>query len=196
MIRRCEWAKDDLMIQYHDNEWGVPVHDDQNLFEMLTLEGAQAGLSWSTILKRRQTYSKAFSNFSPLKVSRYTQKDVNRLLQDEGIIRNRLKIQSTINNAKQFLAVQKEFGSFDAYIWSFVNNKPIKNNYKKLKDVPASTTLSDKISKDLKKRGFNFVGSTICYAFMQAVGITNDHTVNCFRHRKKTSSIPDPKNLS
>jgi len=196
MIRRCEWAKDDLMIQYHDNEWGIPVHDDQNLFEMLILEGAQAGLSWATILKRRQTYRLAFSNFSPLDVSKYAQKDVSRLLQDEGIIRNRLKIQSTINNAKRFLAVQKEFGSFDAYIWSFVNGEPIKNNYKKLKDVPASTPLSDKISKDLKKRGFNFVGSTICYAFMQAVGITNDHTVNCFRHKKKTSSIPDPKNLS
>ena len=185
MIRRCEWAKDDLMIQYHDNEWGIPVHDDQKLFEMLILEGAQAGLSWSTILKRRQTYRKAFSNFSPLKVSRYTQKDVQRLLQDEGIIRNRLKIQSAINNAKQFLAVKKEFGSFDAYIWSFVNNKSITNNYKKLSDIPSSNALSDKISKDLKKRGFNFVGSTICYAFMQAVGITDDHTINCFRHGQK-----------
>jgi len=185
-MERCEWTKDDLMIQYHDNEWGVPVHDDQKLFELLILEGAQAGLSWSTVLKRRQTYGKAFSNFSPLKVSKYTQKDVNRLLHDEGIIRNRLKIQSAINNAKQFLAVQKEFGSFDAYIWSFVNNKPIINRYKKLKDIPASTPLSDKISKDLKKRGFNFVGSTICYAFMQAVGITNDHIVSCFRYWAKT----------
>ncbi len=188
MTQRCEWAKDDLMIQYHDNEWGIPVHNDQKLFEMLILEGAQAGLSWSTILKRRQTYRKAFSNFSPLEVSRYAQKDVRKLLNDEGIIRNRLKIQSTINNAKQFLAVQKEFGSFDAYIWSFVNNKPIKNNYKRLKDVPALTPLSDKISKDLKKRGFNFVGSTICYAFMQAIGITNDHTVNCFRYKVKPTS--------
>lgn len=185
MTQRCEWAKDDLMIQYHDNEWGIPVHDDQKLFEMLVLEGAQAGLSWSTVLKRRQTYRKAFSNFSLLKVSKYTQKDVNRLLKDEGIIRNRLKIQSAINNAKQFLAVQKEFGSFDAYIWGFVNNKPIKNNYKKLNDIPSFTMLSDKISKDLKKRGFNFVGSTICYAFMQAVGITNDHTANCFRYKAK-----------
>lgn len=184
-MERCEWAKDDLMIPYHDDDWGVPVHDDQKLFEMLILEGAQAGLSWSTILKRRQTYRKAFSNFDPRKVSKYTQKDVDRLLKDEGIIRNRLKVQSAINNAKQFLAIQKEFGSFDAYIWGFVNNKPIKNNYKKLHDIPPSTVLSDKISRDLKKRGFNFVGSTICYAFMQAVGITNDHTTNCFRYKSK-----------
>ncbi len=185
MKQRCEWAKGDMMIQYHDHEWGIPAHDDQRLFEMLILEGAQAGLSWSTILKRRQTYRKAFSNFSPLEVSRYAQKDVRKLLNDKGIIRNRLKVQSAINNAKQFLAVQKEFGSFDVYIWGFVNNKPIRNNYKKPKEIPASTPLSDKISKDLKERGFNFVGSTICYAFMQAVGMTNDHTVNCFRHRKK-----------
>lgn len=184
MTERCEWAKDDLMTQYHDNEWGIPIHDDQKLFEMLILEGAQAGLSWSTILKRRKTYRKAFSNFDPRKVSKYTQKDVNRLLKDDGIIRNRLKIQSTINNAKQFLAIQKEFGSFDTYIWSFVDNKPITNNYKKLDDIPASTPLSDKISKDLKKRGFNFVGSTICYAFIQAIGMTNDHTANCFRYKK------------
>lgn len=183
-MKRCEWAKDDLMVQYHDNEWGIPVHDDQKLFEMLILEGAQAGLSWSTILKRRQTYRKAFSNFDPLKVSKYTQKDVSRLLKDKGIIRNKLKIQSAINNARQFLAVQKEFGSFDAYIWSFVNNVPIKNSHKKLGDIPPSTEISDKISKGLKKRGFNFVGSTICYAFMQAVGITNDHTTNCFRYKK------------
>jgi DNA-3-methyladenine glycosylase I len=187
MTQRCEWAKDDLMILYHDNEWGIPVHDDPKLFEMLILEGAQAGLSWSTILKRRQTYRKAFSNFDPYKVSKYTQKNVNKLLQDEGVIRNRLKIQSAINNAKQFLVIQKEFGSFDAYIWSFVNNKPIKNNYKKLSDIPTSTPLSAKISKDLKKRGFNFVGSTICYAFMQAVGITNDHTTHCFRYKLKIS---------
>lgn len=185
MTQRCEWAKDDLMVQYHDTEWGIPIHDDQKLFEMLILEGAQAGLSWSAILKRRQTYRKAFSNFDPLMVSKYTQKDIDRLLQDKGIIRNRLKIQSTINNAKQFLTIQKEFGSFDSYIWGFVNNKPIKNNYEKLKDIPTSTVLSDKISKDLKKRGFNFVGSIICYAFMQAVGITNDHTTNCFRYKSK-----------
>lgn len=183
-MKRCGWAKDDLMVQYHDCEWGIPVHDDQRLFEMLILEGAQAGLSWSTILKRRQTYRKAFSNFDPLRVSKYTQKDVSRLLKDEGIIRNRLKIQSAINNAKQFLAVQKEFGSFDEYIWGFVNGKPIKNNYKKSSDVPPSTDLSDKISWDLKKRGFSFVGSTICYAFMQAVGITNDHTSGCLGYKK------------
>ena len=186
MAGRCEWAKDELMIQYHDNDWGTPLHSDQKLFEMLILEGAQAGLSWSTILKRRLTYRKAFSNFDPVTVSKYTQKDVDRLLKDEGIIRNRLKIQSAINNAKQFLKIQKEFDSFDSYIWGFVNNKLIKNNYKKLADIPPSTILSDKISKDLKKRGFNFVGSTICYAFMQAIGITDDHTVNCFRYKTKT----------
>ena len=184
-MKRCGWARDDLMVQYHDNEWGIPVHDDQRLFEMLILEGAQAGLSWSTILKRRQTYREAFSNFSPLRVSKYTQKDVDRLLKDEGIIRNRLKIMSAINNAKQFLAVQKEFGSFDEYIWGFVNGKPIKNNYKKPSDVPPFTDLSDRMSEDLKKRGFNFVGSTICYAFMQAVGMTNDHTSDCFRYKSK-----------
>jgi DNA-3-methyladenine glycosylase I len=183
-MKRCGWARDDLMVQYHDTEWGIPVHDDQRLFEMLILEGAQAGLSWSTVLKRRQTYRRAFSNFSPLRVSKYTQKDVNRLLRDEGIIRNRLKIQSAINNAKRFLAVQKEFGSFDKYIWGFVNGKPIKNNYKKPSDIPPSTDLSDRISEDLKKRGFNFVGSTICYAFMQAVGMTDDHTADCFRYKK------------
>lgn len=186
MPQRCEWAKDDLMVQYHDNEWGIPAHDDTKLFEMLILEGAQAGLSWSTILKRRQTYRKAFSNFDPLEVSKYTERDVNRLLKDEGIIRNKLKIQSAINNAGRFLAVQEEFGSFDAYIWGFVDGKPIKNNYKKLSDIPPSTDLSDKISLDLKKRGFNFVGSTICYAFMQAVGMTNDHTANCFRYKSKS----------
>lgn len=185
-MERCKWAKDDLMVQYHDDEWGIPVHDDQRLFEMLILEGAQAGLSWSTILKRRSTYRKAFSNFDPVQISKYTQKDVARLLKDDGIIRNRLKIQSTINNAKRFVETQKEFGSFDAYIWGFVGNKPIKNKYKKPDSVPASTPLSDKISKDLKKRGFNFVGSTICYAFMQAVGITNDHTTNCFRYKTKS----------
>jgi len=170
------------MISYHDSEWGVPVHDDRRLFEMLILEGAQAGLSWSTILKRRKTYQKAFDDFDPKKVSKYTQKDVTRLLSDEGIIRNKLKIKSAINNAKQFLQIQKEFGSFDQYIWGFVNNTPIKNNFKNVSDVPPSTALSDRISADLKKRGFSFVGSTIVYAFMQAVGMTNDHTKNCFRH--------------
>jgi len=184
-MKRCEWAKDELNIEYHDKEWGRPVHDDKKLFEMIILEGAQAGLSWSTILKRRKTYRKAFCDFDPIKVSKFTQKDINRLLKDEGIIRNKLKINSAINNAKQFLKIQKEFSSFDKYIWSFVNNKPIKNKYKKLSDLPATTSLSDKISKDLKNRGFNFVGSTICYAFMQAVGMVNDHTTNCFKSQKK-----------
>ena len=186
MKNRCEWPKDDLMIKYHDIDWGTSVHDDKKLFEMLILEGAQAGLSWSTILKRRKTYRKAFSNFDPHKVSKFSQKDVSRLLKDEGIIRNRLKITSAINNAKQFLKVQKEFGSFDKYVWGFVDGRPIVNKFKRLSDMPASTQVSDKLSKDLKKRGFNFVGSTICYAFMQSVGMVNDHTTNCFRHPKMT----------
>lgn len=184
MRERCEWAKDDLMIEYHDKEWGIPVHDDKKLFEMLILEGAQAGLSWSTILKRRNTYQKAFANFDPVKVAKFSQKDIMRLLKDEGIIRNKLKINSAINNARQFLKIQKEFGSFDKYLWDFVNNKPIVNKFKKLSDIPASTEISDRLGKDLKKRGFNFVGTTICYAFMQAVGMTNDHTSNCFRYGK------------
>ncbi len=170
------------MIKYHDSEWGIPVHNDKKLFEMLILEGAQAGLSWSTILKRRKTYRAAFDNFDPKKISKYTQKDIARLLSDEGIIRNRLKIKSTINNAKQFLLIQQEFGSFDRYIWDFVQDMPIKNNFKNMSDVPPSTILSDMISKDLKKRGFSFVGTTIVYAFMQAVGMTNDHIKNCFKH--------------
>ena len=179
---RCSWAQGPEMIKYHDFEWGIPLHNDKKLFEMLILEGAQAGLSWSTILKRRKTYRAAFDNFDPKKISKYTQKDITRLLSDEGIIRNRLKIKSTINNAKQFLLIQQEFGSFDRYIWDFVQGIPIKNNFKDLSDVPASTILSDLISKDLKKRGFSFVGTTIIYAFMQAVGMTNDHTKNCFRY--------------
>lgn len=179
---RCAWAQSPEVIQYHDEEWGVPVHNDQKLFEMLVLEGAQAGLSWSTILKRRKSYQKAFDGFDPKIVSKYTQKDIARLMSDEGIIRNRLKITSAINNAKQFLAVQKEFGSFDKYIWGFVEGKPIINNFKKQSDVPTFTALSDQISRDLKKRGFSFVGTTIVYAFLQAVGMVNDHTKNCFRH--------------
>jgi len=184
MTDRCEWPNDDLMIECHDKDWGTPVHDDKKLFEMLILEGAQAGLSWSTILKRRKTYRKAFSNFDPHKVSKFSQKDVSRLLKDEGIIRNKLKIISAINNAKQFLKVQKEFGSFDKYVWGFVDGKPIVNKFKRLSDIPASTQVSDKLSKDLKKQGFNFVGSTICYAFMQSVGMVNDHTTKCFRHQE------------
>ena len=181
-MNRCTWAQGQEMIQYHDSEWGIPVHNDKNLFEMLILEGAQAGLSWSTILKRRKTYRAAFDGFDPKKISKYTQKDAARLLSDEGIIRNHLKIKSAITNAQKFLQIQKEFGSFDKYLWGFVNNKPIKNNFAKHSDIPASTELSDKISSDLKKRGFSFVGTTIIYAYLQAVGVVNDHTKNCFRH--------------
>jgi DNA-3-methyladenine glycosylase I len=181
-MNRCTWAQGEEMIKYHDSEWGIPVHDDKKLFEMLILEGAQAGLSWSTILKRRKTYHRAFDNFDPKKISKYTQKDITRLLSDEGIIRNRLKIKSTINNAQKFLQIQKEFGSFERYLWGFVGGKQIKNNFAKHSDIPASTVLSDQISKDLKKRGFSFVGTTIVYAYLQAVGLVNDHTKNCFRH--------------
>ena len=186
---RCVWAKDDLNIEYHDNEWGISQHNDRKLFEFLVLEGAQAGLSWSTILKRREGYRKAFSNFDPLQVSKYTTKHVEKLLGDKEIIRNRLKINSAINNAKHFLKIQEEFGSFDKYVWGFVNYKPIINNFKKLSDLPVSTTISEKMSKDLRNRGFNFVGPTICYAFMQAVGMVNDHTIDCFikiLHKKDT----------
>jgi DNA-3-methyladenine glycosylase I len=184
MVKRCEWANEEPNLSYHDNEWGRPEHDDQKLFEFLILEGAQAGLSWVTILKRREGYKKAFSNFDAKKVAKFDKNRVNKLLLDESIIRNQLKIRSAINNAKQFLKVQKEFGSFDKYIWSFVENKPIKNKFKKLSDLPASTVISEKMSKDLKKRGFNFVGPTICYALMQAIGMVNDHTTECFMHQK------------
>ena len=183
-MNRCTWAKDEPNITYHDKEWGRPQHDDAILFEFLILEGAQAGLSWVTILKRRDGYSKAFSDFDALKVSKYTQKRVEKLLQDESIIRNKLKVNSAINNAKAFLKVQVEFGSFDEYLWGFVNHKPIKNKFKKLSDIPASTEISEKLSKDLKKRGFSFVGPTICYALMQAIGMVNDHTTQCFMHGK------------
>ncbi len=179
-MKRCQWAQDNLMIDYHDKEWGRPLHNDRKLFEMLILEGAQAGLSWLTILKRRMTYRKAFANFDPLTVSKFTRKDIQRLLNDEGIIRNKLKIASAINNAKQFIEIQKEFRTFDKYIWSFVKNKPINNKYKKISEIPANTSISDEMSKDLKKRGFNFVGSTICYAFMQSIGMVNDHMTDCF----------------
>ena len=183
-MNRCKWAKDEPNITYHDKEWGRPQHDDTRLFEFLILEGAQAGLSWVTILKRRDGYRKAFSDFDALKVSKYTQKRVEKLLQDESIIRNKLKVNSAINNAKAFLKVQVEFGSFDEYLWGFVNHKPIKNRFKKLSDIPASTEISEKLSKDLKKRGFSFVGPTICYALMQATGMVNDHTIQCFMHGK------------
>ncbi|MEX0861240.1 DNA-3-methyladenine glycosylase I [Nitrosopumilus sp.] len=184
MKKRCQWAKDEPNITYHDEEWGVPQHDDQKLFEFLILEGAQAGLSWTTILKRRAGYRKAFSNFDAKKVSKYTQKQVEKLLQNESIIRNTLKVNSTINNAKQFLKVQKEFGTFDKYLWGFVNYTPILNKFKNQSQLPVSTEISEKLSKDLKKRGFNFVGPTICYALMQAIGMVNDHTSECFLHQK------------
>ena len=183
-MNRCAWPKSELDIAYHDAEWGVPVHDDRHLFELLILEGAQAGLSWSTILKKRENYRRAFDDFDAKKIAKYDARKVKSLLGDEGIVRNRLKIAATIQNAKAFLAVQKEFGTFDAYIWQFVAGKSIQNNRKSLKEVPARTVESDAMSKDLLKRGFKFVGSTICYAFMQAVGMVNDHSVDCFRHRQ------------
>jgi len=170
---------------YHDNEWGVPIHDDRSLFEFLILEGAQAGLSWSTILKKREGYRKAFHNFDAGKISQYTEKDVSRLLVNPEIIRNRLKITATIINARAFLQAQEQFGSFDHYIWQFVHGKPILNSWKKITDIPSSTPESDAMSKDLQQRGFKFVGATICYAFMQAVGMVNDHVVGCFRYEKK-----------
>lgn len=184
MKKRCQWAKDEPNTTYHDLEWGKPQHDDRKLFEFLILEGAQAGLSWTTILKRRDGYRKAFSDFDPLKVSKYNQKQIAKLLKDESIIRNKLKINSAINNAKQFLSIQEEYGSFDKYLWGFVNGKPIKNKFKKHSDIPASTEISEKLSQDLKKHGFNFVGPTICYALMQAVGLVNDHTYGCFLYQK------------
>lgn len=172
------------MEEYHDREWGVPLHNDKKLFEFLILEGAQAGLAWQTILNRRENYRKAFDNFDPKKIARYTQKDASALLKDAGIIRNRLKIEATIANAKKFLEIQKEFGSFDKYIWQFVNYKAIKNKFKSLKGIPATTKESDLMSKELKKLGFKFVGPTICYAFMQAVGMVNDHFTGCFRYNE------------
>ncbi|HLC63227.1 MAG TPA: DNA-3-methyladenine glycosylase I [Candidatus Nanoarchaeia archaeon] len=184
MVKRCAWAEKESMHKYHDEEWGVPNHDDKKHFEFLILEGAQAGLSWETILKRRLGYKKAFSDFDVGKIAKYNEKDVERLMNDSGIIRNRLKITSAIKNAKEFLKTQKEFGSFDAYLWSFVNGKPVKNNFKSLKEIPAKTELSDKLSKDLKQRGFSFVGSTIMYAHLQAVGIVNDHLIDCFRRKE------------
>ena len=188
-IKRCTWAKNELAIQYHDQEWGVPVHDDRMLFEFLILEGAQAGLSWDTILKKREHYRAVFDNFDPTRVARYTQRKVMKLLADPGIIRNRLKVESAIKNAKAFLAVQKEYGSFDAYMWQFIGGSPRKNAWRSLQGMPARTPESDAMSKDLKKRGFSFVGSTICYAFMQATGMVNDHTPDCFRYEDVGSGI-------
>lgn len=186
MLKRCDWVPqaDPLYLKYHDEEWGVPVHEDRLLFEFLILEGAQAGLSWSTILKKRENYRQAFDHFDARKIARYDDRKIQALLSDPGIVRNRLKIQATIQNARAFLAVQKEFGSFDAYIWQFVGGKPKVNAWKSLKEIPPKTPESDAMSKDLLKRSFKFVGSTICYAFMQAVGLVNDHTVDCFRYRQ------------
>lgn len=181
-MKRCPWAKTDLYVQYHDTEWGVPVHDDRLLFEFLILEGAQAGLSWETILKKRGNYRAAFDLFDPATVAKYGQKKRKGLLSNSGIVRNRLKIEAAIQNAKMFLAVQDEFGTFDEYIWGFVGHQQKQNAWKSFKDVPANTPESDAMSKDLKRRGFKFVGSTICYAFMQAVGMVNDHLIECFRH--------------
>ena len=183
--KRCPWPSDiPIMIMYHDKEWGVPVHNDRKLFEFLLLEGFQAGLSWLTILNKRKNFKNAFDNFDFNKVSGYDKRKINSLLKDEGIIRNKLKIESAVTNAKAFLKVRKEFGTFDKYIWSFVNGEPIINKYKSLKRVPARTKLSDKISVELKKRGFRFVGSTIIYAHMQATGMVNDHTTDCFRYKE------------
>ena len=180
-MKRCEWAVNSLLERYHDHEWGVPLHNDKKLFEFLILDGAQAGLTWALILKRRKEYKKAFSNFQPEKIISYSKKDVNSLLKNKGIIRNKMKIESVINNAKRFLQVKDEFGSFHKYIWSFVGNKTIINSYKKWKEIPAYSEESKKMSGDLKKRGFTFVGPTICYAFMQSSGMVNDHITSCFR---------------
>jgi DNA-3-methyladenine glycosylase I len=182
--RRCPWPTDELYIRYHDTEWGVPLHDDQRLFEILILEGAQAGLSWHTVLKKRENYQVAFDQFDPRKVARYHTAKIAKLLGNAGIIRNRLKIHAAIQNAKAFLRVQEEFGSFDAYIWRFVDGRPKINRWRTMKEVPARTAISDALSKDLLQRGFKFVGSTICYAHMQATGMVNDHLVTCFRHKQ------------
>lgn len=184
-VNRCGWVNlgEPLYVEYHDKEWGVPVHDDRLLFEFLILEGAQAGLSWLTILKRREGYRKAFANFDVKKVAKYDEEKIEELMQNEGIIRNRLKIESTVKNAKCFIEIQKEFGSFDEYVWGFVGGKPRKNNWKSMKEVPAATEEAKALSKDLLKRGFKFVGPTIMYAFMQAVGMVDDHTCDCFRKK-------------
>jgi DNA-3-methyladenine glycosylase I len=189
-IIRCEWClKFEEYIRYHDEEWGVPVHDDKKHFEFLTLEGAQAGLSWSTILKKRDGYRKAFADFDPLKVSRFTDKKLDKILQDPSVVRNKLKVYSAVNNAKHFVEIQKEFGTFDTYIWSFVGGNPIVNKWKTLKEVPDTTPESDALSKDLIKRGFKFTGSTVIYAHMQACGLVNDHLVSCFRHKEVKNPV-------
>ena len=183
--KRCDWLTDDeTYIAYHDSDWGVPVHDDTKLFEMLILEGAQAGLSWLTVLKRRESYRKAYDGFDPVKIAQWNQEKIESLLKDPGIIRNRLKVESARTNAQAFLKIVDEFGSFDDFIWSFVRGKPIQNSWETLKEIPSTTHESDRMSKELKKRGFKFVGSTSCYAFMQSVGMVNDHTVDCFRYKE------------
>jgi DNA-3-methyladenine glycosylase I len=185
MKNRCIWCGEDpLYIDYHDNEWGVPIHDDRLLFEFLILEGAQAGLSWITILKKRDNYRKAFHNFDYKKVSNYSQDDIERLMNNSGIVRNRRKIESTIKNAQGLIKIQEEFGSFDSYLWGYADGKPIQNQWKSMAEIPAKTQISEKLSKNLKKRGFNFVGPTICYAFMQAIGMVNDHIIDCFRYEE------------
>ena len=184
-VKRCGWGESDpIYFRYHDGEWGVPVHNDRRLFEMLILEGTQAGLSWLIVLRKREEYRKAFDNFDACRIARYTEKRVQNLLSNPGIIRNRLKITAAIDNAKAFLKVQEEFGSFDKFLWSFVSGKPKQNRFKRLKEIPSRTPESDAMSRELKKRGFRFVGSTICYAFMQAVGMVNDHIVSCYRHKE------------
>lgn len=184
-MHRCQWCSDDpLYITYHDDEWGIPVHDDRMLFELLLLEGAQAGLSWLTILRKRENYRKAFHSFNYEIIANYNEEDVVRLLSDPGIVRNRLKIESAIKNAQGVINIQEEFGSFDAYLWRYVKDTPKQNKWKSLADLPPKTVISEMMSKDLKKRGFNFVGPTICYAFMQAIGMVNDHTTDCFRHEE------------
>jgi DNA-3-methyladenine glycosylase I len=183
-VRRCAWAQDPLSVAYHDAEWGVPEHDDRRLFELLILEGAQAGLSWITILKKRPAYRAAFDRFDPRKVARYDEAKIAALLANDGIVRNRLKVRAAVLNAQAFLAIQKEFGSFDQYVWQFVGARPLRNRRRRSQDLPARTEQSDALSKDLAKRGFKFVGSTICYAFMQATGMVNDHVVDCFRYKE------------
>jgi len=191
-VTRCDWAagSDELMLAYHDEEWGVPSHDDRHLYEMLTLEGAQAGLSWSTILRKREGYRRAFAGFEPQVVARFTTNDVERLLADPGIVRNRLKVESTVSNASRVLEVQEELGSLDAHLWSFVDGEPIVNQWRSLAELPAENELSKTIAKDLKRRGFRFVGPTVIYAFMQAVGMVNDHTIGCFRAECEASLAP------
>jgi DNA-3-methyladenine glycosylase I len=193
-LRRCEWVespslRDPLMVEYHDREWGVPVHDDRKLFEFLVLEGMQAGLSWRTILRKRENFRKAFHDFDPAVVARYTKRDLKRLMADAGIIRNRRKIEAAVNNAKCFLAVQEELGSFDVYIWGFIGGRTIRHRFRSMGELPASTPESDRISLDMKRRGFKFVGSTIIYAHMQATGMVNDHLVTCFRHHEVAKMV-------